>query len=78
VDLAWINGHPQYLVDDLAYSVPLDGRRVVALRVVPTEGEAWGVSEVLLHPAAGNPAPSGADAPDAGRLYRALLAARRR
>ena len=31
VDLAWVNGHPQFLVDDLAFSAPLDGR-VVARR----------------------------------------------
>jgi len=74
IDLAWVNGHPQYLVDDLAFSVPLDGRAVTAVRVVPTQGEPWAVAEVLLHPAS----PAEAPAADAGLLYQALLVARRR
>jgi hypothetical protein len=52
-DLAWVNGHPQFLVDDLAFSVPLDGRIVTAVRIAPTESAPWAVSEVLLHPVAG-------------------------
>jgi hypothetical protein len=51
VDLAWINGHPQFLTDDLAFSVPLDGRAVRAVRITPAEpGGAWAVAEVLVHP----------------------------
>jgi hypothetical protein len=71
VDLAWINGQPQFVVDDLAFAVPLDGRRVAALRIVPTEGAAWAVSEVLLHPVTGSIEEAHADA---GALYRELLA----
>jgi hypothetical protein len=75
VDLAWIDGHPQFLIDDLAFAVPLDGRTVSAVRIVPMEGTAWAVSEVLLHPA-----PEAAPPPrtgDAGALYRSLVAPRR-
>ena len=77
VDLAWVNGHPQFLVDDLAFSVPLDGRVVAALRIVPTESGPWAVSEVLLHPVAAGEmaADSSVDARD---LYRSLLAHRAR
>ena len=77
VDLAWVNGHPQFLVDDLAFSVPLDGRVVAALRIIPTESGPWAVSEVLLHPVAAGEmaADAGADARD---LYRSLLAHRAR
>ena len=42
VDLAWVNGHPQFLVDDLAFSVPLDGRVVTAVRIVPNESRSVG------------------------------------
>jgi hypothetical protein len=79
VDLFWINGHPQFLVDDLAFSVPLDGRKVTAVRIVPTEGSPWAVSEILLHPADGGatPWPDGESGlADAGWLYRSLLARR--
>jgi hypothetical protein len=77
VDLAWVNGHPQFLVDDLAFSVPLDGRVVAALRIIPTESGPWAVSEVLLHPVAAGEmaADSSVDARD---LYRSLLAHRAR
>jgi hypothetical protein len=74
VDLAWVNGHPQFLVDDLAFAVPLDGRLVAALRIVPAEAAPWAVSEVLLHPAK---RPPRGDDRDAGILYRSLLARRR-
>jgi hypothetical protein len=77
VDLAWVNGHPQFLGDDLAFSVPLDGRVVAALRIIPTESGPWAVSEVLLHPVAAGEmaADAGVDARD---LYRSLLAHRAR
>ena len=74
VDLAWVNGHPQFLVDDVAFAVPLDGRVVAALRIVPTEATPWAVSEVLLHPAR---RPATAGERDADILYRSLLARRR-
>jgi len=80
VDLAWINGHPQFPIDDLAFSVPLDGRTVAAVRVVPTESAPWAVSEVLLHPVDSGrvPWPEGdGGRADAGSLYRSLLAQRR-
>ena len=79
MDLAWINGHPQFLVDDLAFSVPLDGRTVTAVRIVPTDGAPWAVSEVLLHGVADGGAAwpdEGAGPADAGWLYRSLLARR--
>jgi hypothetical protein len=79
VDLAWINGHPQFLLDDLAFSVPLDGRAVTAVRIVPVEDVPWAVSEVLLHPVEGTAAAwaeGGSHPADAGRLYRSLLAGR--
>jgi hypothetical protein len=75
VDLAWVNGHPQFLVDDLAFSAPLDGRVVAAVRIAPTESAPWAVSELLLHPAG---SAEGATAEgDARRLYGDLLARRR-
>jgi hypothetical protein len=75
VDLAWVNGHPQFLGDDLAFSAPLDGRVVAAVRIAPTESVPWAVSELLLHPAG---SAEGATAEgDARRLYRDLLARRR-
>ena len=76
VDLAWVNGHPQFLVDDVAFSAPLDGRVVAAVRIVPTESSPWAVSEVLLHPAGSAPSATAAEG-DARRLYRDLLALRR-
>jgi hypothetical protein len=72
-----VNGHPQFLVDDLAFSAPLDGRVVAAVRIVPTESSPWAVSEVLLHPAGSVPSATPADG-DARRLYRDLLTRRRR
>jgi hypothetical protein len=76
VDLAWVNGHPQFLVDDLAFSVPLDGRMVAAVRITPIESSPWSVSEVLLHPAASSESEA-APGVDADALYRSVLAHRR-
>jgi hypothetical protein len=76
VDLAWVNGHPQFLVDDLAFSAPLDGRVVAAVRIAPTESSPWAVSEVLLHPAGIAPGATAAEG-DARRMYRDLLGRRR-
>jgi hypothetical protein len=78
VDLAWINGHPQFLIDSLAFSVPLDGRTIVAVRVSPTEPGPWAPAEVLVHPAGGpgQPWPS-ADVRGAWAERRAALASER-
>jgi hypothetical protein len=77
VDLAWVNGHPQFLVDDLAFSAPLDGRVVAAVRIAPTESAPWAIAEVLLHPAGIAEGATVAEG-DARRLYRDVLAHRRR
>lgn len=51
--LDWINGHPQYVTDNDVLSVPLAGRRVAAVRIAPVgSDEAWGLAELLAHPAA--------------------------
>jgi 4-amino-4-deoxy-L-arabinose transferase-like glycosyltransferase len=51
-DLRWVNGQPQYVVDHDVIAVPLGGRAVAAVRVTPVEsGDAWGIGEILLHPA---------------------------
>jgi len=57
VDLAWINGHPQFLVDDLAFSAALDGRAVRAVRITPTEAAPWSIAEILVHPGGGEGGP---------------------
>jgi hypothetical protein len=52
-DLRWVNGHPQYVVDHDLIAVPLAGRLVAAIRVVPVlSSDPWTLSEVLLHPSA--------------------------
>jgi 4-amino-4-deoxy-L-arabinose transferase-like glycosyltransferase len=49
-DLRWVNGHPQGVIDHDVLSVPLGGRAVLALRVVPVQSsEPWRIGEVLLH-----------------------------
>lgn len=51
-DLRWVNGQPQAVLDHDLIAIPLGGRRVVAVRVVPVEsGDVWSLGEVLLHPA---------------------------
>jgi hypothetical protein len=52
-DLRWLNGHPQAVIDHDVFAVPLGGRPVMALRVVPLESEPWRLGEVLLHTEAG-------------------------
>jgi hypothetical protein len=53
LDLRWVNGHPQAVIDHDVFAVALGGRTVRALRVVPFESsEAWRVGEVQLHEAA--------------------------
>jgi hypothetical protein len=50
LDLRWVNGHPQAVIDHDVVAVPLGGRPVAALRVVPVlSGDRWRVGEVLLH-----------------------------
>jgi hypothetical protein len=57
IDLAWIDGHPQFLVDDLAFSTALDGRFVTAVRITPTEAAPWSIAEILVHPVVGEAGP---------------------
>ena len=57
LDLRWVNGHPQAVIDHDVLAIPLGGRPVQALRVVPVESEeAFRVGEVLLHVAPGREA----------------------
>ena len=57
LDLRWVNGHPQAVIDHDVFAIPLGGRPVLALRIVPFEsGERWRVGEVLMHEAAGRQA----------------------
>jgi hypothetical protein len=57
LDLRWVNGHPQAVIDHDVIAIPLGGRAVVALRVVPAaSSERWRVGEVLLHEAPGREA----------------------
>ncbi|HSD27780.1 MAG TPA: hypothetical protein VLL75_10795, partial [Vicinamibacteria bacterium] len=53
LDLRWVNGHPQAVIDHDVLAIPLGGRPVRALRVASFESvERWRVGEVLLHEAA--------------------------
>jgi hypothetical protein len=50
LDLRWLNGHPQAVIDHDVVAVGLGGRTVSALRVAPHESrEPWRLGEVLLH-----------------------------
>ena len=50
LDLRWVNGHPQAVIDHDVLAIPLGGRPLLVLRVVPVQsGERWRVGEVLLH-----------------------------
>jgi hypothetical protein len=50
-DLRWVNGHPQYVIDNDVLSVPLGGRPVRAIRIAPVSStDAWSLAEVLVHP----------------------------
>ena len=54
LDLRWVNGHPQYVLDHDLMAVPLGGRSVKAIRITPVAStDPWVLSEVLLHPALG-------------------------
>lgn len=51
-DLRWVNGHPQYVIDNDVLPVPLGGRAVRAIRVSPVATtDEWSLAEVLVHPA---------------------------
>jgi hypothetical protein len=51
-DLRWVNGHPQYVLDHDLIAIPLAGRLVAAIRIVPIDsGDPWSLGELLLHPA---------------------------
>lgn len=53
-DLRWVNGHPQYVIDNDVLPVSLGGRVVRAIRITPVAStDAWSLAEVLLHPAGG-------------------------
>lgn len=57
-DLRWVNGHPQYVIDNDLIAVPLGGRTVVAVRVTPVaSSDPWAVGEVLIHRGADAPRP---------------------
>jgi hypothetical protein len=80
LDLVWEGPQPRYVLDSSLLAVPLGGRRLVALRLVPVgEAAPWALAEVLLHPAAGDPPPAWEDdvSLDSGWAQRrALLAAK--
>ena len=49
-DLRWLNGHPQAVIDHDVIAIPLAGRTVSALRIVPWESsEPWRLGEALVH-----------------------------
>jgi hypothetical protein len=51
LDMRWVNGHPQYVLDHDVLAVPLGGRRVKAVRITPVaSSDPWTLAEVLLHP----------------------------
>jgi hypothetical protein len=53
LDLRFVNGHPQYVIDHDLLAVPLGGRLVAFVRITPFESrDEWTLTEVLLHPAA--------------------------
>jgi hypothetical protein len=57
LDLRWVNGQPQAVIDHDVIAIPLGGRPVLALRVVPfRSGDRWRLGEVLLHETAGRQA----------------------
>ena len=50
LDLRWLNGHPQAVIDHDVIAVGLAGRTVGALRIAPYESsEPWRLGEVLVH-----------------------------
>jgi 4-amino-4-deoxy-L-arabinose transferase-like glycosyltransferase len=54
LDLRWVGGHPQAVIDHDVIAIPLGGREVAVLRVVPFESsDPWRLGEVLVHTAPG-------------------------
>ena len=50
LDLRWVNGHPQYVIDHDLLAVALGGRLVKEVRVSPVAStDDWVLAEVLLH-----------------------------
>ncbi len=50
LDLRWVNGQPQAVIDHDVIAIALGGRLVSALRITPWQSsEAWRLGEVLLH-----------------------------
>ena len=50
LDLRWLNGHPQAVIDHDVVAIGLAGRTVSALRMAPYEStEPWRLGEVLVH-----------------------------
>jgi hypothetical protein len=53
-DLRWVNGHPQYVIDNDVLPVWLGGRTVRSIRITPVaSADPWSLAEVLLHPDGG-------------------------
>jgi hypothetical protein len=56
LDLRFVNGQPQYVIDHDLLAVPLRGRLVKAVRVTPVDStDPWVLAELLLHPAEEGP-----------------------
>jgi hypothetical protein len=50
LDLRWVNGHPQYVIDHDLLAVALGGRLVKEVKVSPVaSADDWVLAEVLLH-----------------------------
>jgi 4-amino-4-deoxy-L-arabinose transferase-like glycosyltransferase len=50
LDLRWLNGHPQAVIDHDVVAIGLAGRTVAALRIAPYQSsEPWRLGEVLTH-----------------------------
>lgn len=50
LDLRWVNGHPQAVIDHDVIAVGLGGRLVQAVRIAPWRSEeSWRLGELLLH-----------------------------
>ncbi len=57
LDLRWLNGHPQAVIDHDVFAIPLGGRPVRAVRIVLVQSdEPYRVGEVLLHETPGRQA----------------------
>jgi len=52
-DLRWVNGAPQYVIDDDLVAAAFPDRVVAAVRLTPVEAEGWAVADVLLHESGG-------------------------